>query len=225
MAENDFAVIVPMANEEEDFVVFTNALSEALDRLHYGKVYMVVDSASKDLTFDLCKDLAAKDKRFELVWAEDDRNVVDAYMNGYRAAAKNGHEVIIEMDAGMSHDPRALPMFLRILTEGNENNVLFERGIRTFEDTTRNTLDFNAVVLIKKRSHLTAVVDSSHVTGIHNLVIPMYRAAVATGADGLIIEVHDHPEEAFSDGPQSLMPDKFSRVYKEKKAEVIGRKD
>ena len=120
MAENDFAVIVPMANEEEDFVVFTHALSNALDRLHNGKVYMVVDSASKDLTFDLCKELAAKDKKFELVWAEDDRNVVDAYMNGYRAAAKNGHEVIIEMDAGMSHDPRALPMFLMILNEGNE---------------------------------------------------------------------------------------------------------
>jgi dolichol-phosphate mannosyltransferase len=120
MIEDNFAVIVPMANEEEDFSVFTEALSSSLDRLGSGKVYMVVDKVSVDRTFDLCKELAAKDPRFEVVWAEDDKNVVDAYMNGYRAAANNGHEVIIEMDAGMSHDPRALPMFLRVLNEGNE---------------------------------------------------------------------------------------------------------
>ncbi|MFC2115739.1 glycosyltransferase [Bacteroidota bacterium] len=116
----DFAVVVPMANEEEDFAVFTLALSNALDKLQSGKVYMIVDSVSKDRTFELCKELAGNDKRFELVWAEDDRNVVDAYLNGYRAAVGKGHEVIIEMDAGMSHDPRALPMFLRVLNEGNE---------------------------------------------------------------------------------------------------------
>ncbi len=117
---NDFAVVVPMANEEEDFNVFTNALSEVLDRLQSGKVYMVIDNVSKDRTLDLCKELSASDNRFEVIWAKDDKNVVDAYMNGYRAAVYNGHEVIIEMDAGMSHDPRALPMFLRVLNEGNE---------------------------------------------------------------------------------------------------------
>ena len=113
-----------------------------------------------------------------------------------------------------------------ILTEGNENVVLCERGIRTFEDSTRNTLDLNAVALIKKWSHLPVVVDPSHGTGIRDLVIPMSRAAIATGADGLIIEVHDHPEEAFSDGPQSLKPDKFAECIMEirKIAEVMGRK-
>jgi len=120
MAENDFAVVVPMANEEEDFQIFINALSNSLDRVQSGKVYFVVDSVSKDRTLELCNEHASKDKRFEVVWAENNRNVVDAYMNGYRAAVKKGHEVIIEMDAGMSHDPRALPMFLRVLNEGNE---------------------------------------------------------------------------------------------------------
>ena len=120
MSNNDFAVIVPMANEEDDFGVFIAAMSTALDRLQSRKVYLVVDNASKDHTYELCKELAEKDSRYEVVWAEEDRHVVDAYMNGYRAAARNGHEVIIEMDAGMSHDPRALPMFLRVLNEGNE---------------------------------------------------------------------------------------------------------
>ena len=109
-----------MANEEKDFDVFINALGKALDRLQSGSVYLVVDNASRDRTYELCKELAENDKRYEVVWAEEDKNVVDAYLNGYRAAAKNGHEVIIEMDAGLSHDPRALPMFLRVLNEGNE---------------------------------------------------------------------------------------------------------
>jgi dolichol-phosphate mannosyltransferase len=116
----DFAVVVPMANEEADFDVFVTALAASLDRLQSGRVYLVVDRVSKDRTLELCRDFASGDSRFEVVWAGEDRHVVDAYMNGYRAAAKNGHDVIIEMDAGMSHDPRALPMFLRVLNEGNE---------------------------------------------------------------------------------------------------------
>ena len=120
MIDNSFAVVIPMANEEKDFNEFVDVLSKSLDKLKSGKVYFIVDNVSKDRTLDLCKDLEAKDKRFEVVWAPDNKNVVDAYMSGYRAAAKNAHEVIIEMDAGMSHDPRALPMFLRVLNEGNE---------------------------------------------------------------------------------------------------------
>jgi dolichol-phosphate mannosyltransferase len=116
----DFAVVVPMANEEAEFEGFISVLAGTLDRIGSGRVYLVVDSVSLDRTLELCNELASKDPRFEVVWAEEDRNVVDAYMNGYRAAAGNGHEVIIEMDAGMSHDPRALPMFLRVLNEGNE---------------------------------------------------------------------------------------------------------
>ncbi len=113
-----------------------------------------------------------------------------------------------------------------ILSEGNPNVVLCERGIRTFEDSTRNTLDLGAVALLKKWSHLPVVVDPSHGTGVRDLVIPMSRAAVAAGADGLIIEVHDRPEEAFSDGPQSLKPDKFAECLREtaKIAEAMGRR-
>ena len=96
-----------------------------------------------------------------------------------------------------------------ILSEGNPNVVLCERGIRTFEDSTRNTLDLSAVSLLKLWSHLPVVVDPSHATGVRDLVIPMARASIAAGADGIIIEVHDRPEEAFSDGPQSLKPDDF----------------
>ena len=113
-----------------------------------------------------------------------------------------------------------------ILSEGNPNVVLCERGIRTFEDSTRNTLDLNAVALMKLWSHLPVIVDPSHGTGVRQLVIPMSRAAIASGADGLIIEVHDHPEEAFSDGPQSLKTDEFTKCMKEVAniASAMGRK-
>jgi len=112
-----------------------------------------------------------------------------------------------------------------ILSEGNPNVVLCERGIRTFENSTRNTLDLNAVALIKQWSHLPVMVDPSHSTGVRELVIPMSRAAIAAGADGLIVEVHNHPEEAFSDGPQSLRPFEFVEFIKEveKIAEAMGR--
>lgn len=120
MANSNFAVVVPMANEENDFDEFIDALTLSLDKLGSGMVYMIVDNASKDRTFELCSEKAENDERFVAVWAEENRNVVDAYIKGYRVAAENGHEVIIEMDAGMSHDPRALPMFLRVLNEGNE---------------------------------------------------------------------------------------------------------
>jgi len=120
MNENDFAVIVPMANEEEGFREFTEALALMLEKLHSGHVYLVLDHGSGDRTLELSRALSKSDSRFEVVWAEEDKNVVDAYLSGYRAAAGKGHELIIEMDAGMSHDPRALPMFLRVLNEGNE---------------------------------------------------------------------------------------------------------
>lgn len=113
-----------------------------------------------------------------------------------------------------------------ILSEGNPNVVLCERGIRTFEDSTRNTLDLNSAALMKLWSHLPVLVDPSHGTGVRELVIPMSRAAIAAGADGIIVEVHDRPEEAFSDGPQSLKLPDFARCVKEvaKIAAVMGRK-
>ena len=117
---NDWAVVVPMANEEADFGEFIDAVTKVLNRLESGAVYLVVDTVSRDRTLELCRELSARDPRFRTVWAPENRNVVDAYMRGYKAAYEAGHELIIEMDAGLSHDPRALPMFLRVLNEGNE---------------------------------------------------------------------------------------------------------
>lgn len=99
-----------------------------------------------------------------------------------------------------------------ILSKGNYNVILCERGIRTFETYTRNTLDLNAVPVVKKNSHLPIIVDPSHGIGIWDKVKPMALAAVAAGADGLIIEVHNHPEKALSDGYQSLTPKHFKSL-------------
>ena len=99
-----------------------------------------------------------------------------------------------------------------IMSNGNENVILCERGIRTFEDWTRNTLDLSAVPLLKEVSHLPVIVDPSHATGISSLVKPMSFAAVAAGADGLMVEVHNSPENALSDGAQSITPDEFRKI-------------
>jgi len=112
-----------------------------------------------------------------------------------------------------------------ILAGGNQQVILCERGIRTFENATRNTLDISAIPVVKKRSHLPILVDPSHGTGRRDKVIPMARAAVAAGADGLLIEVHDNPEKALSDGAQSLYPEQFDRLMGELRviAPVLGR--
>lgn len=112
-----------------------------------------------------------------------------------------------------------------ILSGGNFNVILCERGIRTFEDATRNTLDLSAIPVIKQLSHLPIIVDPSHATGKWNLIGPLSKAAVAGGGDGLLIEVHPKPEEALSDGPQQLLPEKFAELMKELKkiAQAIGR--
>lgn len=127
---------------------------------------------------------------------------------------------------GMSSTIKELLMSAEyILSEGNFNVILCERGIRTFEDHTRFTLDLSAVPAIKNLSHLPVVVDPSHATGKWGLVGPCAKAAIAAGADGLLIEVHPNPEEALSDGTQSLLPEKFEELMKELKkiAEAVGR--
>jgi 3-deoxy-7-phosphoheptulonate synthase len=113
-----------------------------------------------------------------------------------------------------------------ILSGGNFSVILCERGIRTFEDSTRNTLDISAVPVTKQLSHLPIIVDPSHAAGKWSWVPALSRAAIAAGADGLIIEVHNHPEEAVSDGVQSLIPSKFLNLMNELKAVAIsvGRK-
>ena len=112
-----------------------------------------------------------------------------------------------------------------IMSEGNSKVILCERGIRTFEPMTRNTLDISAVALLKQRSHLPVVVDPSHATGIVKLVEPMSLAAVAAGCDGLEIEVHCDPKNALSDGSQQLTPQAFAETMKKIRAlaEFMGK--
>jgi 3-deoxy-7-phosphoheptulonate synthase len=112
-----------------------------------------------------------------------------------------------------------------IMSGGNYNVILCERGIRTFESSTRNTLDLSAVPVIHKLSHLPIIADPSHATGRRDKVVPMARAAVAAGADGLLVEVHNHPEKALSDGPQALYLEQFEQLMRQLKliAPAVGR--
>lgn len=112
-----------------------------------------------------------------------------------------------------------------IMAGGNDNVILCERGIRTFETYTRNTLDLSAIPAVKKLSHLPIVIDPSHASGMWWMVEPMAKAAIAAGADGLIIEVHNDPEHALCDGAQSLKPERFAHLMGELKgiAQIIGR--
>jgi 3-deoxy-7-phosphoheptulonate synthase len=111
------------------------------------------------------------------------------------------------------------------LSHGNSRVMLCERGIRTFETATRNTFDINAIPLLKSLTHLPVVADPSHGTGKWELVAPIARAAIAAGADGLIVEVHRDPASALSDGAQSLTPDNFAKLMTQVRrvAEAIGR--
>jgi len=113
-----------------------------------------------------------------------------------------------------------------VMAGGNYQVILCERGIRTFENATRNTLDISAIPVVKKLSHLPIIADPSHGTGLRDKVAPMARAAVAAGADGLIIEVHHDPDNALSDGAQSLLPAQFTTLMEELRmiAKVIGRR-
>ena len=113
-----------------------------------------------------------------------------------------------------------------IMSEGNEDVILCERGIRTFETSTRNTLDISAVPVIKSKSHLPIIVDPSHASGVRAYISPLSRAAVAAGADGLMIEVHPCPEKALSDGAQSLDPGDFKKLTEELRPfiSLMGRK-
>src|SRR6058998_1581015 len=113
-----------------------------------------------------------------------------------------------------------------VLAEGNHDVILCERGIRGFDTATRNVFDLTAIPVVHKLSHLPIIADPSHGTGLRDKVIPMARAAVAAGADGIIVEVHPHPDQALSDGAQTLFPDQFAQLMREVRviAEVIGRR-
>jgi 3-deoxy-7-phosphoheptulonate synthase len=132
----------------------------------------------------------------------------------------------VMLKRGMSSTIKELLMSAEyIMSQGNYEVMLCERGIRTFEDYTRNTCDLSAVPALKEISHLPVIVDPSHGTGVRSLVTPLAKAAVVVGADGLIIEVHPNPEEAFSDGAQSLLPEQFEVLMQwvRKLTEVEGK--
>src|SRR3989338_6090158 len=164
--------------------------------------------------------------------------IVEKYTDILQVGARNMQNFELLKEVGKSKKPvllkRGLSATLKeflmsaeyIMSEGNHNVILCERGIRTFCEYSRNTLDLNIVPAIKKLSHLPVVVDPSHGTGRYDLVMPMSKASVACGADGLIVEVHPKPEEATSDGDQSLTPKNFSKLMDELKlvAKAVRRK-
>ena len=157
----------------------------------------------------------------------DDVELVGTYADVYQVGARNMQNFQLLKALGKTKKPVMLKRGLSatisewlnaaeyILAGGNENVILCERGIRTYETFTRNTLDLSAVAAVKELSHLPILVDPSHGTGRWQMVRPMARAAIAAGADGLIIEVHPHPETALSDGDQSLTPKNFQRLMEE----------
>ncbi len=148
-------------------------------------------------------------------------------MQNFRLLKEVGsHRKPVLLKRGMSSSIKELLMSAEyILSEGNYNVILCERGIRTFEDFTRNTLDLSAVPALKSLTHLPVIVDPSHATGKWDLVPPMALAAVAAGADGIMVEVHPKPEDALSDGPQALVPKRFQRLMADLTAlaPVVGR--
>jgi 3-deoxy-7-phosphoheptulonate synthase len=181
------------------------------------------------------KILAAVRERFGMkivteVLDTDTADLVEEYADVMQVGARNMQNFSLLRRVGRARKPvmlkrgmsATLDEFLLaaeyIMAEGNYEVILCERGVRTFADHTRNTLDLSVVPAVQSRSHLPIIVDPSHGTGMRNKVLPMARAAIAVGADGVMVEVHDHPEVALSDGPQALLPDMFLQLVAEARA-------
>ena len=167
-----------------------------------------------------------------------DVDLVEAYSDILQIGARNVQNFALLKKVGHARKPILLKRGMMttieellmsaeyILSEGNDEVILCERGIRTFETATRNTLDISAVPVLKELTHLPVIVDPSHAAGNWKYVIPLSRAALAVGADGLLVEVHPEPEKAVSDGGQSLKPEKFYRLMEEIKIlEEVMKKD
>jgi len=154
-------------------------------------------------------------------------DLVEQYADVIQIGARNMQNFSLLKRAGRAKKPillkrgmsATLDEFLMaaeyILSEGNYNVILCERGVRTFSDFTRNTLDLSIIPAVQRRSHLPIVVDPSHGTGRRNKVLPLSRAAIAVGADGILVEVHHDPDRALSDGPQSILPAEFDQLVGE----------
>jgi 3-deoxy-7-phosphoheptulonate synthase len=167
----------------------------------------------------------------------DSVDLVASYADMLQIGARNAQNFALLKKVGQIRKPillkRGMSMTIQeflmsaeyIMSEGNQSVILCERGIRTFETATRNTLDISAVPVLKAKTHLPVVIDPSHATGNYHYIAPMSYAAVAAGVDGLIIEVHPDPERASSDGPQSLKPKKFAALMEKLKlfAEAADR--
>jgi len=163
--------------------------------------------------------------------------LVDGFAAAFQAGARNMQNYRLLQALGRSRKPVILKRGMAarvedlllaaeyILAEGNPNVILCERGITTFETATRNTLDLNAIPVIKQKSHLPVLVDPSHGTGLRELVTPMAKAALACGADGILVEVHCDPLTALSDGRQSLFPEQFAALMRELRpiAAAVGK--
>ncbi|NLY42569.1 MAG: 3-deoxy-7-phosphoheptulonate synthase [Clostridiaceae bacterium] len=172
------------------------------------------------------------------VISQESIEIADKYADMFQIGARNMQNFHLLREVGKTKKPVLLKRGISatieewlnaaeyIMSEGNYNVVLCERGIRTFETATRNTLDISAIPVLKSKTHLPVIVDPSHATGKWEYVIPLSRAAIAAGADGLMIEVHPNPRCALSDGPQSLTPEKFIELCTtiEKLAPLVGRK-
>jgi 3-deoxy-7-phosphoheptulonate synthase len=166
-----------------------------------------------------------------------DMEIITKYSDVIQIGARNMQNFRLLLEVGMCDKPillkRGLSATIKewlmaaeyIMSRGNQEVILCERGIRTFETATRNTLDISAIPLLKQLTHLPVMVDPSHGVGKWDLVAPMSKAAVAAGADGLLIEVHTNPEEALSDGEQSMKPTAFKKLMEELKpiAIAVGR--
>jgi len=165
-------------------------------------------------------------------------DLVEKYADVIQIGARNMQNFSLLKRAGHAQKPvllkrgmsATLDEFLMaaeyVMSEGNYKIILCERGVRTFSDHTRNTLDLSVVPAVQRLSHLPIAVDPSHGTGRRDKVLPLSRAAVAVGADGLLVEVHHDPDRALSDGPQSILPEEFAELVREAReiAHVVGRR-
>src|SRR5437763_1895677 len=163
--------------------------------------------------------------------------LVEHYADMFQVGARNMQNFDLLKEVGQAKKPVLLKRGMSatvkdllmsaeyILSEGNHQVVLCERGVRSFEESTRNMLDLSAIPNVKGQSHLPIIVDPSHATGRPDLIPSMARAAVAAGADGVHVEVHDCPEKALSDGPQALLPDLYDGLMKDLRrlAKAVGK--
>lgn len=243
---NEVAVIAgpcSIENEEQIFTVARKVADAGVKILRGGAFKPRTSPYSfQGLGEDGLKMMRAAADQFHLkviteVMDKSQIDLVEKYADILQIGARNMQNYVFLKDLGKSSKPVMLKRGLAatieewlmaaeyILSNGNHQVILCERGIRTFETATRNTMDISAIPVVKKKSHLPVFADPSHGIGIRDKVVPMARAAVAAGADGIMVEVHHNPDHALSDGAQSLYPEQFVQMMKEIRiiAEAIGR--